>query len=309
MLRTREQVRVLGPGDRDAFIALAEQDPVVNVFADYRARLTNLDERWLGGQVWGRFESDRLVAGCHLGANLVPVQCTPDDVGAFADVALRRRNTVGTIVGPAQVVAAHIQWLFEASFQALRRVDEALGARPDLFIPGTPGDLGKAVEGLPAEIAIWVFDRAGVPLLTEAAAAPVADQPYFQALAAGDDWHISALLGENVTGQQAFAIGHRIERDGQFGFELVEELAPRGRGRIRGARAADEDDAGGEGIGIFGDNATSTFCPHWPSAADSKSCANHGVKKCLPACAGSARIVLALRLLEGIINRNRKGWM
>ncbi len=97
---------MLGPGDRDAFIALAEQDPVVNVFADYRARLTNLDERWLGGQVWGRFEGNRLVAGCHLGANLVPVQCTRDDVGVFADVALRRRNTVGTIVGPAGVVAA-----------------------------------------------------------------------------------------------------------------------------------------------------------------------------------------------------------
>ena len=105
MLRTREQVRLLGPGDRDSFIALAEQDPVVNVFADYRARLTNLDERWLGGQVWGRFEDGELVAGCHLGANLVPVQCTPDDVGAFADVALRRRNTVGTIVGPSDVVA------------------------------------------------------------------------------------------------------------------------------------------------------------------------------------------------------------
>jgi predicted GNAT family acetyltransferase len=106
VLRTREQVRVLGPGDRDSFIALAEQDPVVNVFADYRARLTNLDERWLGGQVWGRFEGEELVAGCHVGANLVPVQCTPDDVGAFADVALRRRNTVGTIVGPSHVVAA-----------------------------------------------------------------------------------------------------------------------------------------------------------------------------------------------------------
>ena len=63
MLRTRGlgQVRVLGPGDRDSFVALAERDPVVNVFADYRARLTNLDERWLGGQVWGRFEDDRLV--------------------------------------------------------------------------------------------------------------------------------------------------------------------------------------------------------------------------------------------------------
>ena len=87
MLRTREQVRVLSPADRDVFVALTEQDPVVNVFAGYRARLTNLDERWLGGQVWGRFEGDELVAGCHLGANLVPVQCTPDDVGAFADAA------------------------------------------------------------------------------------------------------------------------------------------------------------------------------------------------------------------------------
>jgi uncharacterized protein len=106
VLRTRGQVRVLGPGDRDSFVALAEQDPVVNVFADYRARLTNLDERWLGGQVWGRFEGDELVAGCHLGANLVPVQCTPDDVGAFAEAALRRRNSVGTIVGPSDVVAA-----------------------------------------------------------------------------------------------------------------------------------------------------------------------------------------------------------
>jgi GNAT superfamily N-acetyltransferase len=106
VLRTREQVRVLGPTDRDSFVALAEQDPVVNVFADYRARLTNLDERWLGGQVWGRFEDDELVAGCHLGANLVPVQCTPDDVGAFADVAFRRRSTVGTIVGPHDVVGA-----------------------------------------------------------------------------------------------------------------------------------------------------------------------------------------------------------
>jgi predicted GNAT family acetyltransferase len=106
VLRTREQVRVLGPGDRDRFVALAEQDPVVNVFADYRARLTNLDERWLGGQVWGRFEGEELVAGCHLGANLVPVQCSPDDVGAFADVALRRRGTVGTMVGPHDVVAA-----------------------------------------------------------------------------------------------------------------------------------------------------------------------------------------------------------
>jgi uncharacterized protein len=150
VLRTREQVRVLGPGDRDAFIALAEQDPVVNVFADYRARLTNLDERWLGGQVWGRFEGDELVAGCHLGANLVPVQCTPADVGAFADVALRRRNTVGTIVGPSDVVAAlweviEPRWARPREFRAAQPHLEiarppAVPAAPDVR-PTTPGDL------------------------------------------------------------------------------------------------------------------------------------------------------------------------
>ncbi|GAB3034870.1 N-acetyltransferase GCN5 [Nocardioides flavus (ex Wang et al. 2016)] len=134
MLRTREQVRVLGPGDRDAFIALAEQDPVVNVFVDYRARITNLDERWLGGQVWGRFDGGELVSGCHLGANLVPVQCTPDDVGAFADVALRRRNSVGTIVGPSDVVAA----LWKVIQPRWARPREVRSTQPHLEISRPP---------------------------------------------------------------------------------------------------------------------------------------------------------------------------
>lgn len=139
MLRTREQVRVLGPADRDQFIALAERDPVVNVFADYRARLTNLDERWLGGQVWGRFAGDELVAGCHLGANLVPVQCTPDDVDAFADAALRRRSTVGTIVGPHDVVAS----LWEVLEPRWQRPREFRERQPHLEmdrVPEMPAD-------------------------------------------------------------------------------------------------------------------------------------------------------------------------
>lgn len=143
MLRTREleQVRVLGPGDRDRFVALAEQDPVVNVFADYRARLTNLDERWLGGQVWGRFDGEELVAGCHLGANLVPVQCTPDDVGVFADAALRRRGHVGTIVGPSDVVSA----LWEVLEPRWARPREVRLRQPHLEIDHVP-DVAPATD-------------------------------------------------------------------------------------------------------------------------------------------------------------------
>ena len=104
MLTTRHGVRPLGAGDLDDFLALARQDPVVNVFVDYRARTTNLEPRWLGGEMWGRFEGGRLRAACHVGANLVPVQATAEDAAAFAERALTRGRTVSTIVGPQEAV-------------------------------------------------------------------------------------------------------------------------------------------------------------------------------------------------------------
>ena len=106
MLTTRHGVRPLGAADLDAFLALARQDPVVNVFADYRATTTNLEPRWLGGEMWGRFEGGTLAAACHVGANLVPVQATADDAQAFAERALTRGRTVSTLVGPQEAVRA-----------------------------------------------------------------------------------------------------------------------------------------------------------------------------------------------------------
>jgi uncharacterized protein len=104
VLTTRRGVRILGAADLDEFLALARLDPVVNVFAEYRATTTRLEPRWLGGEMWGRFEDGRLVAACHVGANLVPVQATPDDAAAFAERALARGRTVSTIVGPQEAV-------------------------------------------------------------------------------------------------------------------------------------------------------------------------------------------------------------
>lgn len=134
MLTTRDQVRLLGPDDRDAFLALTGRDPVVNVFADYRARVTNLDPRWLGGEMWGRFEDRELVAGCHMGANLVPVQCTPDDVVRFADRALGRMRSTATIVGPHAAVAA----LWEEVGERWSSPREIRWRQPHLQIAGDP---------------------------------------------------------------------------------------------------------------------------------------------------------------------------
>ena len=104
MLSTRHGVRVLGIADLADFLRLAARDPVVNVFADYRARTTNLEPRWLGGEMWGRFSDGELTAACHVGANLVPVQATEDDARVFAERALTRGRTVSTVVGPQSAV-------------------------------------------------------------------------------------------------------------------------------------------------------------------------------------------------------------
>ncbi|WP_082612058.1 MULTISPECIES: GNAT family N-acetyltransferase [unclassified Nocardioides] len=104
MLTTRHGVRVLAAADVPAFVDLANQDPVVNVFALHRAHTTNLEPRWLGGEMWGRFDGGRLVAACHVAANLVPVQASAEDAVVFAERALSRRRSASTIVGPQSAV-------------------------------------------------------------------------------------------------------------------------------------------------------------------------------------------------------------
>ena len=105
MLRTQHGLRLLGPSDLPETLELLARDPVVNVFADYRARLTRLDPRWLGGEMWGYAEDGRLLSVCHAAANLVPVDATPEAVEAFAGRAISQGRRCSTIVGPADAVA------------------------------------------------------------------------------------------------------------------------------------------------------------------------------------------------------------
>lgn len=130
----RHGVRVLGTADLDDFLSLANLDPVANVFALYRARTTSLEPRWLGGEVWGRFDGGNLVAACHVGANLVPIQCTDDDARAFAEKALTRSRTATTIVGPHDAVRT----LWNSVAGAWGRPRETRWQQPHMVIEGEP---------------------------------------------------------------------------------------------------------------------------------------------------------------------------
>jgi predicted GNAT family acetyltransferase len=134
VLQTQDGLRLLGPADVPAMLELAAQNPVVNVFADYRSRLTHLEPRWLGGEIWGYHEDGRLVSACHSAANLVPVQATPAGLEAFAERAISQRRRCATIVGPT----AQVRPLWERLEPHWGPPREVRWDQPHLQIDGPP---------------------------------------------------------------------------------------------------------------------------------------------------------------------------
>jgi predicted GNAT family acetyltransferase len=99
-------VRALGASDLPALRELLDRDPLVNVFVRHRVDVTGLEERVMGGCVWGYFEDDELLSACHAGANVVPVEATRAAVDAFAEQLLRTGVRPTSVVGPRDAATA-----------------------------------------------------------------------------------------------------------------------------------------------------------------------------------------------------------
>ena len=141
MIRSSQSLRVLGPSDVPAGLELLERDPVTNVFAEHRTRLTQLDRRWLGGEMWGYLEGDRLVSMCHVGANMVPVNATDAACAAFAERATHEPQRSSTIVGPHDAVAR----LWQGLEDHWSRPRDLRWDQPHMVVreaPSAPGDPG-----------------------------------------------------------------------------------------------------------------------------------------------------------------------
>ncbi len=103
MLRT-SSTRLLDARDDADVRRLLSIDPVMDVFVASRVQAGGVTEQSLGAQLWGFGPRGRLASLCYAGANLVPVQATPDAVRAFADRARRQGRRCSSIVGEAAVV-------------------------------------------------------------------------------------------------------------------------------------------------------------------------------------------------------------
>ncbi|CAN7620574.1 sensor histidine kinase [Devosia sp. LjRoot3] len=135
---------------------------------------------------------------------------------AFHDANGRAEARASTY---SQVVSANIQWLMEASYQALRRMDNAVGDSLTTPPESAMADLNAAVDSLPVSVQGWVFDAEGRPRLTNAVttqAVNSSDREYFVATQNGAPFYISSLITSRSSEQQVFVVAKRIERRGQF---------------------------------------------------------------------------------------------
>jgi uncharacterized protein len=98
----RSSVRVLGRHDVDEALALCSRDLVANLFV--ASRLYAARRRSPGGEFWGWYDEGELRSLCWSGANLVPVEATPEALDVFADRARRQGRQCSSIVGPADAV-------------------------------------------------------------------------------------------------------------------------------------------------------------------------------------------------------------
>ena len=98
-------LRVLDAGDTDALWALAETDPVANIFVLSHLEATRTAAPTpAGGRVVGVFDDGELIAACWVGVNVVPVGVTADtgpEIGAYLARSGRRYSS---IFGPSEAV-------------------------------------------------------------------------------------------------------------------------------------------------------------------------------------------------------------
>jgi uncharacterized protein len=99
-----------------------------------RMRAAGLEPSRLGAQVWGHLVDGRLSSLCYAGANLVPVEATPDAITAFAARARAQGRRCSSLVGPERAVSG----LWDQLRPYWGRARDVRSAQPVMAISSPP---------------------------------------------------------------------------------------------------------------------------------------------------------------------------
>lgn len=135
--RGRTGVRALDSRDLDAVWALLARDPVAHVFVASRVRMYGLETWRLGCPIHGYFRGGELVALCHQGANVVPVEADEESIEGFVR-ALSAFRRCSSIVGPAAQALALWRRLCDRWGSNWELIREVRPSQPMLALTGRP---------------------------------------------------------------------------------------------------------------------------------------------------------------------------
>ena len=199
----RSSVRLLGRPDLDEALALCARDLVANLFV--ASRLHAAQRRGASGEFWGWFDGGELRSLCWAGANLVPVEATPEAVEVFADRARRQGRQCSSIVGPADAVIP-LWRLLEGSWGPARDVR---AVQPLMVIDGPPA--------VPPDPLVRVTTAEDLPVVTPACVAMFTEEVGYSPVAVDGGALYNAQVAGLVQAGRSLA---RIE-DGPRGREVV----------------------------------------------------------------------------------------
>ena len=98
-------LRILDDADTAALWALAETDPVANIFVLSHLEATRTAApTQAGGRVVGVFDDDELTAACWVGVNVVPVGVSADTGPEIGQYLARSGRRYSSIFGPSEAV-------------------------------------------------------------------------------------------------------------------------------------------------------------------------------------------------------------
>lgn len=135
--RRRTGVRTLDNRDLDAVREVLAQDPVASVFVAARVAAYGLESWRLGCPIHGYFRDGELVALCHQGTNLVPVEADAEAIEGFVR-ALPASRRCSSIVGPVDQALSLWNQMSERWGRPWATVREIRASQPMMALSGPP---------------------------------------------------------------------------------------------------------------------------------------------------------------------------
>ncbi|MEQ1901203.1 MAG: histidine kinase dimerization/phosphoacceptor domain -containing protein [Devosia sp.] len=128
-------------------------------------------------------------------------------------------NTKTRSLAAANIVAEETRWVVASALTLANGTAGAFGGDPAQASADTLQRFENVTAGMPTVLALGVYDSEGNKLAeasSERVPASIAGEDFFEAVAGGEDWSLSAQQADAANGNASFGVIKRLGRSGSF---------------------------------------------------------------------------------------------